>query len=71
MALEWVEFMKISRLILDLVKYRLKGYKIIDFHIGEYPPNDCCNFIINKHNKIITLRNWIDKSSLNGGDFYG
>ena len=53
--------MKISRLILDLLKYRLKGYKMVDFWVGEdYPPSDVCNFIERdcKYDKSITLRNW-------------
>lgn len=58
--------MKISRLILDLVKYRLKGYKMIDFWIGyEYPPSDICNFVVSdcNYDKSITLRNWIDEDN--------
>lgn len=56
--------MKISNLIFDLIKYRLKGYKFLDFWIGyNYPPSDYCNFVKTNctFDKSITLRNWTDE----------
>lgn len=43
------------------MKFRLKGYKIIDFWVGDnFPPSDFCNFIVINcdYDKSITLRNW-------------
>lgn len=53
--------MKITSLIIQLLKYRLKGYTTVDFWISyDFPPNDYCYFIKSKYepNKRITLRNW-------------
>lgn len=55
--------MKITSLVFKLIKFRLKGFKFIDFWIDyNLPPNDYCDFIINNSNfnKYITLKNWIN-----------
>lgn len=52
--------MKLSRLIIDLIKFRFKGIKYVNFWISyEYPPSDGYSFLIS--DKTITLRNWEDK----------
>ncbi len=56
--------MKISSLIIELAKFRLKGFKLIDFWVGgNLPPSDFCNFVISdcNYDKSITLRNWYIK----------
>lgn len=56
--------MKISKLIIELYKLRLKGFKNINFWIGyNNPPSDYCNFILTGCfcDKSVTLRNWFDK----------
>ncbi len=55
--------MKISKLIIELIKYRLKGFILIDFWaVDNYPPSDYCNFVISdcNYDKSITLRNFYD-----------
>lgn len=52
--------MNLSKLIFDLVKFRIKGIKYVNFWISyDFPPNDYYSFLIS--NKTITLRNWTNK----------
>lgn len=53
--------LKISNLIIELFKFRLKGFILVDFWVGDnLPPSDFCNFVISdcNYDKSITLRNW-------------
>lgn len=49
--------MKISKLIFDLIKFRIKGIKYVNFWVSyDCPPSDYYNFLIS--DKTITLKNW-------------
>lgn len=58
--------MKISKLILDFLKFRLKGIKEVSFLFNEdYPPIDTCCYTIDKYNskKSVILSGWGYKPS--------
>lgn len=49
--------MLLSKFIIQLIKFKLKGIKYVDFYVSyDIPPVDFCSFYIS--DKTLTIRNF-------------
>ncbi len=50
--------MKLSKFIIKLIKFRLKGIKFVNFYVSfDIPPTDFCSFFVS--DRTLTVQNFI------------